>query len=238
MLAASIFFTSGFGPFSFTPRPGCMGGSVLLSNLEFEATPPASKYFNNTAQKDVDFKSKGVSGDKVKVATVTGVHLCCKGCVTASEKAIMGAEGVEGHTAKNKAESFEITGDFSPSDVLRNLRKAGMNAVIAPGGAKEVCVRGKVGWDFIPSKTAYKAVLPGMRFHVDRPPAILQPKQNLRFDEGDQIVQPDVADRAAAAVDFGGDGRAGAKIGQLALVDRHAQSHGVALFAVHFGHGL
>ena len=93
-------------------------------------------FYGKSDSHDVDFKGKGASGDKVKTATVTGVHLCCKGCVTTADKAITSVEGVEDHTAKSKAESFEITGDFSPSEVLRNLRRAGMNAVITAGGAE------------------------------------------------------------------------------------------------------
>lgn len=93
-------------------------------------------FFGSSDSHDVDFKGKGAKAEKVKSVTVTGVHLCCKGCVTAADKAISSVEGVEDHTAKNKAESFEITGDFSPNEVLRNLRKAGMNGVFTETAAK------------------------------------------------------------------------------------------------------
>ena len=93
-------------------------------------------FYGKSDSHEVDFKGKGAKGDKVKGVTVTGVHLCCKGCVTAADKAIMAVEGVEEHTAKNKAESFEITGDFSPSEVLRNLRRAGLNGMITEAGAE------------------------------------------------------------------------------------------------------
>jgi copper chaperone CopZ len=92
-------------------------------------------FYGKSDSHDIDFKGKGAKAEKIKSATVTGVHLCCKGCVTAADKAITSVEGVEEHTAKSKAESFVITGDFSPSEVLRNLRKAGLNATITETGA-------------------------------------------------------------------------------------------------------
>lgn len=95
----------------------------------------AAGFYGKSDSHEVDFKGAGVKDEKAKVVTVSGLHLCCKGCVTAADKAITSVEGVEDHTAKSKAESFEITGDFSPSEVLRNLRKAGMNAVITVGAA-------------------------------------------------------------------------------------------------------
>jgi len=93
----------------------------------------AAGYYGKSDSHDVDFKGAGVKDEKAKMVTVTGLPLCCKGCVTAADKAITAVDGVEDHTAKSKADSFEITGDFSPSEVLRNLRKAGMNAVITVG---------------------------------------------------------------------------------------------------------
>jgi len=88
-------------------------------------------FFGKSDSNEVEFKIGDLSDRKVKTVTITNVHLCCGGCVKAADKAITAVDGVEAHTAKNKAESFEVTGRFSPAEVIESLREAGMNGVIA-----------------------------------------------------------------------------------------------------------
>ena len=92
-----------------------------------------SEYGYHVAKVETDtmfFERAGTKGEMVKSATVSGVHLCCNDCVEAVEKALKSVEGIEEHTAKSKAETFEITGEFSPSEVLRYLRRTGLNGTI------------------------------------------------------------------------------------------------------------
>ncbi len=88
-------------------------------------------FYGKSDSNDVEFKAGELSDKKVKTITINNVHLCCGGCVKAADKAITAVDGVEAHTAENKAESFEVTGRFSPAEVIEALREAGMNGVIA-----------------------------------------------------------------------------------------------------------
>jgi len=88
-------------------------------------------FFGKSDSNEVEFKAGELSERKVKTITINNVHLCCGGCVKAADKAITAVDGVEAHTAKNKAESFEVTGRFSPAEVIEALRDAGMNGVVA-----------------------------------------------------------------------------------------------------------
>jgi len=60
------------------------------------------------------------------------VHLCCPKCVKAVNAALTGVEGVTSNTATKNAETFEVKGDFKPTDVFAALQKAGLT-----GKAKE-----------------------------------------------------------------------------------------------------
>jgi copper chaperone CopZ len=68
----------------------------------------------------------GATDAKVSSLTVTGVHLCCKSCVTAVDDAVAKVPGVKGTTAKKDATSFEVTGDFKPTEVFKALQDAGL----------------------------------------------------------------------------------------------------------------
>ena len=73
----------------------------------------------------------GAKGAKVQSLTVEGVHLCCGGCVKTVNKALTDVPGVTGNTAKKGATSFEVTGDFTDSDVMAALQKAGLTGTVA-----------------------------------------------------------------------------------------------------------
>ena len=68
---------------------------------------------------------------QVTSLTVTGVHLCCKKCVTAANTALATVKGVKANTAAENAASFDVTGDFNPNEVLAALNKAGFSGHIA-----------------------------------------------------------------------------------------------------------
>ncbi|NBV86796.1 MAG: hypothetical protein EBS01_11190 [Verrucomicrobia bacterium] len=67
---------------------------------------------------------------KVKSATVTGLHLCCGKCVTATENALKTVAGFSSHTATKGSASFTVEGDFSTKELLAALHKAGLHGTI------------------------------------------------------------------------------------------------------------
>ena len=107
-------------------------GTVIITAPDHAAAQKAADalvaagYYGKTD--DATIKVKGKSGAKkakVQSLKVHGVHLCCGKCVTAVNDALGKAVGVKGNTAAKGAESFEVTGDFSPKDVFSQLHKAG-----------------------------------------------------------------------------------------------------------------
>ena len=83
---------------------------------------------------DASIKVRDISGagdEMVKSVKVTGVHLCCGGCVDAVDEALATVRGVSGHTAEKKQNAFEVTGDFNPRDVVAALNKAGFTGRVS-----------------------------------------------------------------------------------------------------------
>lgn len=64
---------------------------------------------------------------KVQSLEIKGVHLCCKKCSDAVNKAVSGVSGVKECNAEKDAKSFTVTGDFNAKDVFVALNKAGFN---------------------------------------------------------------------------------------------------------------
>jgi copper chaperone CopZ len=72
----------------------------------------------------------GASDKKVKSATVTGVHNCCNACNKAIDAAVKKTPGVTADTAKAKSDTFEVTGDFSPAELVKALNAAGFHVKV------------------------------------------------------------------------------------------------------------
>ncbi len=68
----------------------------------------------------------GATDAKVQGVEVAGVHLCCKSCVTAVNKALSQVPGVTGTTAAKDAETFQVKGDFNQKAVFDALFEAGL----------------------------------------------------------------------------------------------------------------
>jgi copper chaperone CopZ len=75
-------------------------------------------------------RDSGASEGKVSSLTVTGVHNCCPLCCKAIKSTVKKVKGVTGDTAKPKGESFEVTGDFEPRDLVRALHEAGFHVKV------------------------------------------------------------------------------------------------------------
>lgn len=71
-----------------------------------------------------------VVDQKVKSATVSGLHLCCGKCVTAAEEAVLSVPGVTGHNATKGSTSFHVDGDFSTQQLSDAFHKAGLHGEI------------------------------------------------------------------------------------------------------------
>ena len=71
-------------------------------------------------------KSGAKKGAKANSLLVSGVHLCCTACVSASQKALMDVKGVAVIDIDRNAKSIKLTGDAMDSaEVIGALNRAG-----------------------------------------------------------------------------------------------------------------
>ena len=74
----------------------------------------------------------GATKGKVKSLTVEGVHNCCGQCNTTIKNALKKVDGVTSDTAKARADTFEVTGDFEAEAVVKALNAAGFHVKVKP----------------------------------------------------------------------------------------------------------
>jgi copper chaperone CopZ len=87
----------------------------------------ADGYYGKSDSAEVAVKDiSGAKDGKVTSMKVDDVHLCCDKCANAAKKAVATVKGVTGDTAAKKVTSFEVTGDFSPKEVMAALQAAGL----------------------------------------------------------------------------------------------------------------
>ena len=70
----------------------------------------------------------GIPQGKVKTLKVSGIHNCCGPCCEAIKGAIATVDGVTGDTARPRATTFEVTGDFDAAALVKALNAAGFSA--------------------------------------------------------------------------------------------------------------
>ncbi len=88
----------------------------------------AAGYHGRLETKAVYFpRDSGATKGKVSSLTLTGVHNCCGACCKAIKTAVKKVPGVTGDTAKPKEDSFEVTGDFEATELIRALHAAGFH---------------------------------------------------------------------------------------------------------------
>jgi periplasmic mercuric ion binding protein len=91
----------------------------------------AAGYHGHLETKAVHFPhDSGATEGKVSSLTVTGIHNCCGACNKAVKTAVKKVPGVTGDTAKQKNDSFEVTGDFEPTELIRALHEAGFHVKV------------------------------------------------------------------------------------------------------------
>ncbi|HEY3900731.1 MAG TPA: hypothetical protein VGM54_19130 [Chthoniobacter sp.] len=87
----------------------------------------AAGYFGTSDNASVKVSSAtGAKDGKVSSLTVSNMHLCCPKCVKAVNAALKDVSGVTSNTAAKNVPSFEIKGDFNPTDVFVAFQKAGL----------------------------------------------------------------------------------------------------------------
>ena len=113
------------------------GGTVTLTGPDNDTLQKAADalttagYYGTTGDSPVKLSAAtGAKGAKVTTLTITGVHICCGSCAKAVKKTVEAVPGVTGDTVVKGAASFEVTGDFTDSDVLTALQKAGFTGKV------------------------------------------------------------------------------------------------------------
>lgn len=76
---------------------------------------------------------KKVPTEHVSRLKLRGVHNCCGPCCDAIRDAIWSVPGVTSDTAEPHRSDFEVTGDFSPAELIEALHGAGFHAEIIAG---------------------------------------------------------------------------------------------------------
>jgi copper chaperone CopZ len=91
----------------------------------------AGGFHGDTGKKDLAIKDdSGVTKGKVKSLTVSSIHNCCGQCNKAIQDTLKSVTGVTGNTAKAKATSFTVTGDFEAAELVKALNAAGYHVKV------------------------------------------------------------------------------------------------------------
>jgi copper chaperone CopZ len=91
----------------------------------------AAGFHGDTGSKEVAIKDdSGVTAGKVKTLTLTGIHNCCGACCKAIKETLKTVEGVKSDTAKPKATTFTVEGDFDAAAVVKALNDAGLHVKV------------------------------------------------------------------------------------------------------------
>jgi copper chaperone CopZ len=91
----------------------------------------AAGFYGNSDNQDMAMKPVGtLPTGKVKGVKVSGIHNCCGPCCDAIKEAINTVEGVTGDTAKPRATTFAVTGDFEAASLVKALNAAGFSALV------------------------------------------------------------------------------------------------------------
>ncbi len=91
----------------------------------------AGGFHGDTGNNDLTVKDdSGAPQGKVKSLTLTGVHNCCGQCCKAIKTAVKKVNGVTDDTAKPKANTFTVSGDFDAGELVKALNAAGFHAKV------------------------------------------------------------------------------------------------------------
>lgn len=91
----------------------------------------AGGFHGETGNKDLAMKDdSGAPHGKVKSLTLSGAHNCCGACCKAIKSTVKKVNGVTDDTAKPKANTFTVSGDFDAGELVKALNAAGFHAKV------------------------------------------------------------------------------------------------------------
>ena len=91
----------------------------------------AAGFYGSADSQQLAMKAvSNVPQGKVKSVKVSGIHNCCEPCCEAIKEAIATVDGVSSDTAKPRATTFEVTGDFDAAALVTALNAAGFSAQV------------------------------------------------------------------------------------------------------------
>lgn len=92
----------------------------------------AAGYFGTSdeAEEKPSTSSSATPAKKLTSATVSGAHLCCQKCVKAMTEAVKAVPGVTEYEIVSKASTFTVKGEFTESDLLASMNKAGFHGSV------------------------------------------------------------------------------------------------------------
>jgi copper chaperone CopZ len=91
----------------------------------------AGGFHGDTGNNDLAIKDdSGAPQGKVKSLTVTGAHNCCGACCKALKTTVKKVDGVKEDTAKPKAATFTVSGDFDAAELVKALNAAGFHVKV------------------------------------------------------------------------------------------------------------
>lgn len=97
-----------------------------------EAILEAGYYGKSSEAESAATSSSGLpkAEKKLTSAKVTGAHLCCQKCVNAMTEAVKAVPGVTEYDIQNKASTFTVKGEFTETDLLASMNKAGFHGTV------------------------------------------------------------------------------------------------------------
>lgn len=95
-----------------------------------EAIMAAGYFGTSDAAEEKSSTSSSSSAKKLTSATVSGAHLCCQKCVNAMTEAVKAVPGVTEYEIVNKSSTFTVKGEFTESDLLASMNKAGFHGSV------------------------------------------------------------------------------------------------------------
>jgi copper chaperone CopZ len=91
----------------------------------------AAGFHGDTGSATLIFKDdSGAPSGKVQKLALTGIHNCCRSCSVAIKEALKKVPGVSSDTAQAKGETFEVSGDFEASALIKALNAAGFHVKV------------------------------------------------------------------------------------------------------------
>ncbi|HEV2947545.1 MAG TPA: cation transporter [Gemmataceae bacterium] len=91
----------------------------------------AGGFHGDTGNADLTIKEdSGAPQGKVKTLTLSGAHNCCGACCKAIKSTVKKVNGVSDDTAKPKATTFTVSGDFDAGELVKALNAAGFHAKV------------------------------------------------------------------------------------------------------------